>query len=36
VFFHSLPLKKVVDDVIIPTLPNVGTALFAVCVEENQ
>jgi hypothetical protein len=35
-FFHSLTIKKVVEDVIIPTLPNVGTALFEVCVEEKQ
>jgi hypothetical protein len=27
-FFHSLSIKKGVEDVIIPTLPNVGTALF--------
>jgi hypothetical protein len=30
-FFHSSTIKKVVEDVIIPTLPNVGTALFEVC-----
>ena len=36
-FFHSLTIKKVVENVIIPTLPNVGTALLeVVCVEEKQ
>jgi hypothetical protein len=29
-------MMKVVGNVIIPTLPNVGTALFEVCVEEKQ
>ncbi len=35
-FFPQAYEKKVVEDVIIPTLPNVGTALFDVCVEEKQ
>jgi hypothetical protein len=35
-FFRNVPVKKVVEDVIIPTLPNVGTALFEVRVEEMQ
>jgi len=33
--FHKLLTKRIVDDVIIPTLPNVGNGPVAVCVEEK-